>query len=209
MTYPTQRYLAARPDGHTLDGIPGDCYAACIAILLDVPLDDLPHFVMHGDRWWDLTRRTVRDLRPGLDIQCFTPSPWPLYDDPDALDPSQRLCVATGPSPRGPFLHCVVIDSITGDLVWDPHPSRDGLAGDITLVDLLVPAYDPAPADPIALPAAPARTALDRVARMQAAGQMRVCRQTRPLSEADAQVLVEFADQLRDRTAHLDTQETR
>jgi hypothetical protein len=47
-TYPSQQYLAERPDGHTLEGIPGDCYRVCLAILLDVEVARVPHVVMHG-----------------------------------------------------------------------------------------------------------------------------------------------------------------
>jgi hypothetical protein len=153
-TYPSQQYLAERPDGHTLEGIPGDCYRVCLAILLDVEVARVPHVVMHRSSWWDVTRRTVRELRPGWDITCVEPSPWPVYDngDPDAWAECQRLVVATGPSPRGPFPHCVIIDALTGDLVHDPHPSRGGLAGDIELIDLLVGEYNPPPAQPIPLP---------------------------------------------------------
>lgn len=153
MTFPTQRYLAERPDGHTRDGMPGDCFRVCLAILLDVDVDLVPHVVMFGDSWWHETRRTVRSLRPGWDIGCYTPSPWPLYLQPERMAPCQRLVVATGPSPRGEFMHCVVIDAIDGTLVWDPHPSRDGLAGDIESIDALVPVYDPEPDPPIALTA--------------------------------------------------------
>lgn len=152
-TYPHQRYLAERPDGHMLDGTPGDCFRTCVAILLEVDPQSLPHFVMHGDRWWDVTRRTIRQITDGAyDLNTFTPSPWPLWTDSEGISPWQQLAIASGPSPRGPFQHCVVIDSITGDLIHDPHPSGAGLAGPITQVDLLVPPYEPDPADPIALP---------------------------------------------------------
>lgn len=154
MTYPHQLYLAERPDGHTLDGIPGDCYRVCVAVLLDVDPESLPHFVMFGPSCDDVTRRTVREVRPGWDLVWLMPSPWPPYDDPANAAECQQLAIATGPSPRGPFLHCVVIDAITGDLVHDPHPSGAGLAGEIVCIDALVPAYEPAPAEPIPLPAA-------------------------------------------------------
>lgn len=190
MTYPHQQYLAERPDGHTLDGIPGDCFRTCVGILLDTNPETLPHFVMHGAKWWDVTRRTIRQITDGAyDLNTFTPSPWPLWNEPDQIDGWQRLAIATGPSPRGPFPHCVVIDSITGDFVHDPHPSGDGLAGPIVQVDLLVPLYDPAPAEPIALPAGP----LDRVAALIGAGQLHACsRSGKPMTKADAAVLLEF-----------------
>lgn len=154
-SYPHQAYLAQRPDGRTLDGTPGDCYRTCVAILVDQDRDAVPHAVLFGDSCDDVIRRHVRATRPGWDLGWYLPTPWPLYADPDQAAPCQQLAIATGPSPRGPFLHCVVVDAFTGDLVHDPHPSGAGLAGDITTIDVLVPAYDPPPADPIALPAGP------------------------------------------------------
>lgn len=153
MTFPHQRYLAQRPDGHTLDGIPGDCYRTCVAIVVGLERDEVPHFVMFGSSCDDLTRRWVRETFPGNDLGWYLPSPWPLFEDVDQRDELQRYAVATGPSPRGRFPHCVVVDAVTGDLVHDPHPSGAGLAGDWTCIDLIVPEYDPAPAEPIALAA--------------------------------------------------------
>lgn len=149
--FPHQRFLAGRPDGHTLDGVPGDCYRVCVAILLDLPVDQVPHFVMFGTSCDDVVRRFVRDVAPGSDLGWYLPTPWPLVH-PEAAGFLQRYAIATGPSPRGPFPHCVVVDATTGDFVHDPHPSGDGLVGDITFVDMIVPAYEPPPAAPIALP---------------------------------------------------------
>ena len=152
MSYEHQRYLAERPDGHTLDGIPGDCYRTCLAVVVDLPRDEVPHFALFGSSCDDYTRRWVRDRFPGWDIGWYVPA-WPPFENPEAIDPVlQRFVVATGPSPRGPFLHCVVIDSHSGDLVHDPHPSGAGRAGDIVCVDAIVPAYDPPPEEPVALP---------------------------------------------------------
>lgn len=44
-------------------------------------------------------------------------------------------------------------------------------------------------------------TAVEQVEAMVAAGSMRLCRQTGPISEAEAQVLVDFANELRARGA--------
>lgn len=51
MTPVTQRILAstARGDGHNGLGIAGDCMRACLASLLDLPYDQVPHFVHYGD----------------------------------------------------------------------------------------------------------------------------------------------------------------
>ena len=46
--------------------------------------------------------------------------------------------ILNGGSPRGEFAHCVVADAATGDIVHDPHPSRDGITS-ITGAFALVP----------------------------------------------------------------------
>lgn len=127
-----------RNDGHAADGTPGDCFRACLAMLLGVDLTDVPHVVSYVS-WWDLTRRTVGELLPGFDVGCYAPE-FPLYPDAEP-----RLVIASGPSPRGPFAHAVIVDARTGDLVHDPHPSRAGLAV-IEDVIALVPPYAPPPA---------------------------------------------------------------
>lgn len=147
MRYESQRYLAERPDGHTLDGTPGDCYRTALAAVVSLARDEVPHFAQYH-RFDDAVRRWVRDTFEGYDLGWYLPTPWPLVESPS---PIQQLAIATGPSPRGDWMHCVVIDAVTGDLVHDPHPSGEGLAGDITCIDLLVPTYDPAPEAAIAL----------------------------------------------------------
>jgi hypothetical protein len=121
----------------------GDCLRACIASLLDLPADQVPHFVQDGyyagdldddgDQWYRLLRGWLRDR--GMDVL------WPAADDVGEYLPWSLLdlCLLCGPSPRGPFLH-VVVGRPDGTVVHDPHPSRDGLAGAATSIALLVPA---------------------------------------------------------------------
>lgn len=112
--------------------IPGDCWRTAIACLLDLtdPLC-VPHFIHeHRDGadidWWIASAAFVEERVPtGQTLLCLTPT-FPVYQDPDKAYPH---VLATGPSPRGDWLHTVVVDAITGELIWDPHPSRAGLAG--------------------------------------------------------------------------------
>ena len=40
-----------RNDGHDADGQPGNCYQAAIASVLDLALEDVPHFATFSDDW--------------------------------------------------------------------------------------------------------------------------------------------------------------
>lgn len=103
----------------------GNCLQAVIASLLDLPLDAVPHFVQdHVDSdgckdWWDSLVEFVRSH--GWNPYAAVP----VSDYPD-----QHLFVS-GPSPRGVgddgLWHVVIYRS--GEMVHDPHPSREGLRG--------------------------------------------------------------------------------
>lgn len=134
---------------HTdIDGTPiGDCWRTCVAMLLDV--DDptkVPHFmelakelpdVEHPDglglegAWAKASRDWLADVGYGLDF----------YPGWGPLDGYKGFAIGTGPSPRGDWLHAIVVyvDGTLGDTSYiayaaDPHPSDDFVAGD--LVDI-------------------------------------------------------------------------
>jgi hypothetical protein len=104
MSEVTQTILHDDPQGRI-----GNCLQAAVASLLDLPLDDVPHFAEHGD-WlerlvaWAADRNwLVRHARPDVAVP---------------------FGIACGPSPRG-VQHAVVMRA--GTVPWDPHPSREGL----------------------------------------------------------------------------------
>ncbi|MCB2412378.1 DUF4326 domain-containing protein [Demequina sp. TTPB684] len=122
--YPTQEFLHGESD------VPGDCWRACIAGLTNAPLEVVPHFAqLYPDEttpaWWYATVTWVEENAPGTTLVCIDPV-FPVATQTEALPP---VVIATGKSPRGDFMHAVLVDWVTGDLVWDPHPSRAGLAG--------------------------------------------------------------------------------
>ena len=101
------------------DAEKGDCFAACIASVLEVDLSTLPNFVVwlgHDHEWWARTQKYLHD-RFGVTL-FFSESPERHWL------PDYVLTIAAGPGPRG-HRHCCVYDG-TG-LVHDPHPSGDGL----------------------------------------------------------------------------------
>lgn len=92
--------------------IPGNCYQAAVASVLDLPLAQVPHLMLFT--WWHgaaefwargigktiHTGKTVDEIPPGVDA------------------------VVSGPSPRG-VSHAIV--RWADGTEWDPHPSRAGL----------------------------------------------------------------------------------
>lgn len=145
MTPVTQTLLAEREDGHTRDGLPGNCIQACVASLLNLTLDEVPHFAVYTD-WFGAMRRWARE-RDG----DFTYFPFPVPEEyaetweiwADWGRANNAHVILSGPSPRGPFWH-VVVGNVDREVVHDPHPSRAGL---VEVRDAIVycSPYDPAP----------------------------------------------------------------
>lgn len=82
----------------------GNCFQACIASLLDLPLEDVPHFIDMEKRLLDLQRMNEWMLERGLWVTTFERGdgkPLPLF-------PPGLHMIITGPSPRGPFLHSLI-----------------------------------------------------------------------------------------------------
>jgi hypothetical protein len=111
---------------NAVTGIPGDCWRACIASVLDLPADEVPHFVSlywseeDPTLWYFETASWLKER--GYALETWAPGPPPRYNG---------YAIASGPSPRGDFKHAVVryvaAQSADGMLVWDahdPHPSR-------------------------------------------------------------------------------------
>lgn len=87
----------------------GNCMQAAVASLLELPLGSVPHFAEAEEEWWIA-----------------------MLDWADTLGYSvsrnrnkKGWTMMTGASPRGEFNHAVVAHN--GELVWDPHPSGEGL----------------------------------------------------------------------------------
>ncbi|QGH75903.1 hypothetical protein SEA_AXYM_36 [Gordonia phage Axym] len=127
MRQETQRYMHDNKEG-----VLGDCWRTALACVLDLPRDDVPH-VIGDDDWWEQSCTFVTN-HTGMLLLNLEPQ-FPVYQSPES-SPYQHV-IATGPSPRGDFAHCVVVSAIDGALVWDPHPSRAGLAGPATALSVI------------------------------------------------------------------------
>ena len=99
----------------------GNCWSACIASLLEVPIDDVPNFVQidvnGGENWFAHTMRFLNER--GYHLVAVDP-----------LAPGDVHYIQTGLSPRSPAdggeVHHAVIH-LHGELAHDPHPDRTGV----------------------------------------------------------------------------------
>ncbi len=107
------------PQHQTLfGGAPGNCFAACVASVLDVDLADVPNFVDDPTRHYML--RAAEWCRPlgWLPVHIAAAHVTGVFD---------AIAIAGGMGPRG-LRHSVVWrDDV---MLFDPHPSGDGLVGD-------------------------------------------------------------------------------
>jgi hypothetical protein len=110
-----------KPVDQTVFTVPGgNCFSACVATLLAIPLDDVPYFMGSFEEedgvWW---QRFLAWLKPrglwAINFKCPPDGDW--Y-------PVGEYILSAG-SPRGDFDHSVV--ALGRDIIHDPHPSRDGL----------------------------------------------------------------------------------
>lgn len=93
-------------------GVLGDCFRACIASVLEVPIAAVPHFALLGSRWSQVADGYLAALGREL-----------LWEKGDP--PHDVWTIVTVKSPRGSDLkHSVIYYG--GEMVHDPHPSRAG-----------------------------------------------------------------------------------
>lgn len=105
----------------------GNCFAACLASLLELPLEDVPHVMEHGD-WRERTNAWLAG-RFGLgavEVHLETQEAL-LYSLPPGM-----LVIVSGRTKRHPTrLHGVIARTLPGGAQWeylhDPHPGGDYL----------------------------------------------------------------------------------
>lgn len=129
----TRAWAAGDPDA-----VPGDCWRACLASLLEVPIVEVPHFVALypdeddgltqtlGPQWWRASIEWIGEVRPGWTLAAWdVPDPWhPVYPEPG--DAPDRV-ILSGQSNRGDWLHAVLVWDADGTLAHDPLPGGSGV----------------------------------------------------------------------------------
>lgn len=104
-----------------IPGVPGDCFRACVASIMNLPLEGVPHFMLFGDKWFDTFVLWIG--LQGYDVRFAT--------DADEV-PADRFYILSGKSPRGAFNHAVVARN--GAVVHDPHPDRTGVESFVSAI---------------------------------------------------------------------------
>jgi len=112
------------------NGVLGDCFAACVASVLEISYEETPEFtkVPDGGSWRALLAEFIepRDLSV-IEILRLDPMPEFLQNS---------WTILTGPSPRDSTIrHCVV--GMGDRQVFDPHPDKTGIE-DVSSILLFV-----------------------------------------------------------------------
>jgi hypothetical protein len=126
------------PDNPTATG---DCFKACIASIFDLKIGAVPHFVkidelVHYSWAYSLDQW----LAPQGLWYCDFPATVKTYSVWVPVD--GMYAIGSGISPRKPeWKHSVVVKLHRFEplsIVHDPHPSRLGVAGEITLIGMFM-----------------------------------------------------------------------
>ena len=110
-----QLYDPSRPDHR------GNCWQTVLASVLELPLNEVPHFVQDEVdhdmavewHWWDRSWQWLRER--GL-----------MFTVAEVDNTPGEYLLVSGKSPRGEGIYHVVIYK-DGEMVHDPHPDRSGL----------------------------------------------------------------------------------
>ena len=94
----------------------GDCFAACVASILELPLNEVPNYSQGGE-WWVEWNRWL-SLR-GLYIIEFADK------EGKGREYLQGFHIITGKSYSGDWNHSVV--GYCGKIVHDPNPKKKGI----------------------------------------------------------------------------------
>lgn len=97
----------------------GNCFATCVAIILDLHVDDIPNFCTGDENTW------FRRFQGWLNDRGMAAITWNTVGAPV---PKDVPFIASGPGPRGVQHSIVMFEGSDGVTVtFDPHPSGDGL----------------------------------------------------------------------------------
>jgi hypothetical protein len=121
--------LLGPSDGYPHSGlVPGNCFQAAVASLLELDLEAVPHIALFED-WRRALRLWARPygwdpivLGEGPHVQGWTLAAGVRFERADLPDP----LILLGSSPRG--TDHAIVGTPAKVCVWDPHPSRVGLA---------------------------------------------------------------------------------
>lgn len=106
----------------------GDCFRACLASILEYPIECIPNFGMYNDVTWFKEAAKWLGETLGLGLLAVDPNDTNTYHILMLMFDRETYYVACGKGPRGPHA-CV---GRCGKIVHDPSP----LGGDLESHDL-------------------------------------------------------------------------
>lgn len=99
----------------------GNCFAACLASILELPIEAVPNFMAeHRSDWFGALNRWLA----GTGLRCVYVKAAHLDDAKIAPFASDVPLIVGGKSPRG-LSHAVIWHD--GEIVHDPHPEGGGI----------------------------------------------------------------------------------
>lgn len=117
MTPVTQTIVA-----NQIPGVRGNCIQACVASVLDLPIEKVPHFGMIEDNKARFGAMDAFLNKHGYRLVGFAPAS--EINNPQLTKGMNGYVIASGISPRN-RAHVVIYKN--GKLVHDVHPARKGL----------------------------------------------------------------------------------
>ena len=100
-------------DQQRIDPVHGDCFATCVACLLDLPRSDVPNFMEKpGPEWWVDLQDWLSTRGLWCEAHSGKGSQGQITDNPPGY------WIASGKSPRGAYHHAVIFHGNT--LAHDP-----------------------------------------------------------------------------------------
>jgi hypothetical protein len=102
-------------------GTKGNCFTACIASIMDLPINEVPHFASYGQDWFKVFWEFLKDKPFEMN------GTWSVQSMPNWKEEFNGIdgyVIVGGESPRGvKGGHAVIYKN--GEPFFDPHPSDD------------------------------------------------------------------------------------
>ena len=102
----------------------GDCWRACIASVLELSIDDVPHFALLNIR--DGKKTELKFLAKHGYAIYGTYGEGEMGNHPEMMEDENEYYFAIGESPRDKNVSHQVV-CYNGMIVHDPHPDKSGL----------------------------------------------------------------------------------
>lgn len=110
----------------------GDCWRAAVASLLEIELEAVPHFLLHGDYCYSVFIKFLESLGYNfLFTRIKSRGEFVKENLPTKKDLYKRAVIALVPSRNHEGVnHCVLINS-KGKVIHDPSPNKNWLGENI------------------------------------------------------------------------------